>query len=140
MHRKIASILAGCKPAFWMHRMQKNVHSSFLLMQHHFAILSSFKPSQRSWKGSLPTVSPPLSDTLATSIATSVAPSPRFPPSTHALLSQTPSAHYNTQPSRSRRYSLILKMALIMLMPTSFVTPCLLKGSITTSSPGSGPS
>ena len=32
MHRKIASILSGCKPAFWMHRMQKNVHSSFLLM------------------------------------------------------------------------------------------------------------
>ena len=99
-----------------------NLASPPMIRRLHSALLFSFKPSPRSWKGLLPPASLPLPDTLASSTAISVAPSLRSH-STRVLPSRTQSSLYNTQPSKSHRCSLTSRVALTMLMPTSFTPP-----------------
>ena len=92
------------------------------------ALLFSFKPAPRSWKGLLPPLSPPLPDTFASSTAINVAPCPHSPHLTRALLLRTQSVLYNARPSKCHRCSLILRVALTTSMPTSSAPPCAPKG------------
>ena len=135
LHPDVTTIAPGENPFF----ANANLANPPTTRRFHSASLLSFKPSLKSWKGLLLPISLPSSDMSAYSTAINVAPSTRSSHSTPVLPLRTQSVLYNARPSKSHRCSLILRVVLTTLMPTSSATPCVPRGLTTISSGGLGP-